>query len=366
MKINNETLKHVAILQNSKDVMSFIRHMSPEAFTQFVFHHDVNYLPKLNVIVEAARHELYVTQIRDRWSWFLSFAIDTGDLEQAEWQRWFDTQRFNKHIFIDQLRRWFQCEDMKRNTFRLWGQASTGKTMVSHAIVENFVNQYQSMCGAHSDFAFEGFLNVAIGLVEEAFFIPKEAEDWKSILGGMPVTVNKKYLPKQTISRVPVLITGNHYHLGRKYLKQVDEQAFRTRMYDWHCNVPFSPKCKLTSYGFAFFVAKCLQLEPSNLPRADLLLKSSKVVMAAGLEEQVLAVEQRKILFLDLLDRCRSQSLSDKEAGRKFLAQLSSTSHSACTGSTWSMMKASYKSSDGTASAESTKSIKQSSEQQTF
>jgi len=208
----------------------------------------------LNLCIDQARHILLHRQSKCRWSWFLSRASqDTS--ESAEWARWFTTQRINPQKFASDLKCLLTMNDFKRNCLRLWGPASTGKTLVIKAIASHFLAHYQGMCGAHSDFAHEGFINVAVAVVEEVFLLPKEADDWKSLMCGQNLSVNNKYKPKQQIKRTPILMTSNHYKLGRGYLKPHDETAFHTRMFDYPCNNAFEPKFMLTGPGFSRYIS---------------------------------------------------------------------------------------------------------------
>lgn len=364
---SNDVIKSLAVVQNNCDVMSFIRCMPNDQYCMILNKHKEKALSHLQSVVEGARHLLFTEQIKDRWNWFMSFAYDMG--EYAEWQRWFDTQRINPNAFFLDLKALLDCSHSKKNCLRLWGRANSGKTMVARCISENFVSHFQAMTGQHSDFAHEGFINVSIAMIEEAFFLPKEADDWKSIMGGQSITVNKKYAPKQQILRTPVLMTSNHKNLGRNYLKRIDEAAFETRMFDYHCDVPFTPKMKLTSAGLAAYAARCLswvQLPPQPEDRMaiSLLQKSLKQVVVAGVTPQ-LAEERSCLLFQGRSGGILLQLQSAREVGRKYRHSDSVTSRSAPTGVTCSTMRMSSKLQDGIPSAKATRFMMSSSGQAT-
>lgn len=273
--------------------MSFIRCLNGNTYEAIINEHSKDYLSFLTQVIEIAKHKLYKEQINDRWTWFISFA-SRDDSELREWDRFFTEQGIDRVKFFTDLKSWFLMKDPKINTFRLWGKANTGKSLVARCVTENFVTHYQAMCGAHSDFAMEGFLNVAIAMVEEAFFLPKEAEDWKQLMSGGSITVNKKYAPKQTITRTPVFVTSNHQMLGRGYLKRVDEKAFLTRMFDYNVHVEFKPRMTLTSGGFARY-AKYILRCTENVPLPRMMKEALRRCQAADLEILV----QKQILFQD-------------------------------------------------------------------
>lgn len=249
-------ISKLAIELRTYDVTDFMKHAPLDLIEKVMSIHGSSYLQFLSSCLEHARISIFKEQIKDRWQVLLDYCNTTeyDPKEINEWKEWFNKQSIDVYKFVNDLESLLLCKHPKKNTLRLWGRASTGKTMIVRAIGEPFLCHFQGMCGAHSDFAFEGLLNVTVGIVEEAFFIPKEVEDWKTIMSGQSLTVNKKYLGKQTIQRTPLLMTSNHYKLGRGYVKMVDEHACRTRIYDYHANIEYAPSIKLTGAGFSAFI----------------------------------------------------------------------------------------------------------------
>ncbi|DAC81463.1 TPA_asm: NS1 [African termite bidnaparvovirus] len=249
-----------ALELNVYDCSEFLAKAPIELVESIVHEQGSGYIQYVMSCLDVARLTIYKEQIKDRWQVLLDFhqKCSFDDKECGEWAKWFHIQGIDPIQFINDLKSVLQCSHPKKNTLRIWGQASTGKTMIVRAIAKPFLCHFQGMCGAHSDFAFEGFINIVVAVVEEAFFIPKEVEDWKTIMSGQSLTVNKKYQGKQTIHRTPVLMTSNHFKLGRGYVKLIDEHALQTRMFDYHANIVYSPEIKLTGAGFSAYVNELL------------------------------------------------------------------------------------------------------------
>jgi len=294
----------LAIVNNTTDVFSFIRQLDTDTYANCI-NTQSDYVHFLQNCIEIARHKLLKCQIENRWEWWLAHAT-SDDKENKYWESWFKGQSIDPVKFFQDMKDWMLCTHFKKNSFLMWGKANSGKTMTAKAMTHCFVTHYQAMCGAHSDFAMEGFINVAIAVIEEAFFMPKEAEDWKQLMSGGHLTVNKKYHPKQTICRTPCLFTSNHRKFGRNYLKSHDENAFTTRLYEYGCHMAWSTsEVCLTGPGLARYCQTCLPLSQAQkeavMDRMEDLRQNWELVNLAGALASV--VEQRRLLFQEVFDK---------------------------------------------------------------
>lgn len=162
-------------------------------------------------------------------------------------------------LFVVSLKRWLNCEDEKLNCLRIFGTPNSGKTLLARLICNNFICAFVNNHNSENEFYLSCFLNKAIALCEELMITPATAEDFKSILGGAPLMISKKYNEKQVLIRTPILVTSNHKLFGRGHVPPADEDALCKRCIDYHFTVSYRPKCHVTSEAFAHFVLRHLQ-----------------------------------------------------------------------------------------------------------
>lgn len=134
------------------------------------------------------------------------------------------------------LKRFLKKQDMKVNGFRIVGIPNSGKTLLANCIVSPFICCYNNNHGSENEFYISNFLNKSIILCEELYITIATCEDFKSILGGQPLDVAKKFNEKQLLSRTPVVITSNYERFGRGHLSQTDENALKLRCENFYFN----------------------------------------------------------------------------------------------------------------------------------
>lgn len=276
LRIGLRLLSDIAIACKADDVTCLKKCISSDIYE--IILEDLGGLSDkyLQNAIDLTRHRL-LTEQNDRLKWWFSHGtLDTS--EDEHWLSWFRQQGIKPKDFMKDLVEWMGMVHPKKNAFKLWGPPSGGKSMVANCISEPFLSHFQGMTNAHSEFALEGMLDTSIAIVEEAFLIPKEADDYKQLMSGGGLSINKKYFPKQTIERVPVLITSNHIQMGRGYLKQADEKALNTRCYIYKISTPTEPKIKLTSAGFIGLACRVLGKDQETMLPPQIIQKSSEVV----------------------------------------------------------------------------------------
>lgn len=146
----------------------------------------------------------------------------------------------------------------KQNALRMWGVANSCKTLIANCISKYFVTCYMNNHGSENEFFLSNMLNKALIHCEELFLTHATAEDFKSILGGQPIDISKKFNEKQTLLRTPVVVTSNHELFGRGYLPPVDEKALLLRCFNYQFIVPYKPTCMLEASQFWLYIFKNL------------------------------------------------------------------------------------------------------------
>nr|QTE04056.1 MAG: nonstructural protein 1 [Turdus naumanni densovirus] len=191
-------------------------------------------------------------QRENRWNWLIQFA--KHDENQCYF---FDSLLYahgiNKKQFVQDIYDWLMCTHHKKNALFLFGPPNTGKTFIARLLTQTFLVGNMNLKGVTSDFYYEALLNKSIAVMEELWVIPLVCDDFKSILGGVEIDINKKHVEMQRLQRIPVVITCNHDRLGRGFLQPVDEDALQNRCYKYHFNTDITQlfSCDVTVGGFA-------------------------------------------------------------------------------------------------------------------
>ena len=127
-----------------------------------------------------------------------------------------------------------------KNTIRLVGPSNTGKSVIAKAIVEPFLYYSATMSGCAGEHYFGAMVNKSIILIEELWVIPSTADDYKTILSGYPIHVNKKHITeREELSETPIIVTSNHVQWGRGHISGIDEVALNNRTFTFNLCTPF-------------------------------------------------------------------------------------------------------------------------------
>ena len=162
-----------------------------------------------------------------------------------EFQNIFDINGIDTQHFAECLIKVLSKTDHKVNTLRLIGTPNSGKTLIANCIVEPFICCYMNNHGSENEFFVSNMLNKSIILCEELYITIATAEDFKSILGGQPIDIAKKFNEKQLLSRTPVIITSNYERFGRGHLPPTDEHALSIRTHTFRFKNEIKPLCKV-------------------------------------------------------------------------------------------------------------------------
>lgn len=235
---------------NARSISEVYDLCSDEEWAELVYLSPTNYSRELNIALELYVKDSLQLQRRDRWEWFISFQ-DFLPEEEHELLSFFHAQNINPEVFMNAIRDILLCSDHKRNTLKLWGVPNSGKTFIARLLCKYFLCPFISNHGSEQPFFFENFLNKSILLIEELYVTTATVEDYKSILGGAAIDIDKKYHTKQMMQRTPIIITSNYQLFGRGHLTPIDEQALQTRCHVFHFNTVYKPKLTVTGPAFA-------------------------------------------------------------------------------------------------------------------
>lgn len=156
------------------------------------------------------------------------------DNEIKFWTEFF--QRMNVPIeeFVKTLKEWLNMTHMKKNVLWLYGSPNAGKTFFAMQILYPLMSVMERISnqGLAQEFALSNLLDCSCMLWEEPICDPTVAQDMKSVMGGMNITVAKKFSARQTLMRKPLLITSNYSDLthGVGY-SNIEAQALDARRF---------------------------------------------------------------------------------------------------------------------------------------
>lgn len=198
------------------------------------------YMESANLALELFVKDSLEMQRKNRWEYFLSFQKYLPDQEN-ELIRLFHTQRINIVQFFQCLKEVLNCTWPKINTLKIQGIPNSGKTMLAQLIGKPFITCYANNHGSENEFFLSNFLNKSVILCEELYVTQATCEDFKQILGGCPIDIDKKFQSKQIWMRTPIIITSNYQKFGRGHLPSRDEQALQLRCFTFDFNYSFTP-----------------------------------------------------------------------------------------------------------------------------
>lgn len=211
----------------------------------------------VNIALELFIKDNLELQRINRWNWLMNFQSFTSDVvnEVAELNTIFAINNISPVDFSHAVFNVLNERDEKINAIKLVGPSNTCKTLIGQLLVHTFVSAYVNNHNSENEFYLSCFLNKSICICEELLITPATAEDFKSILGGAPLLISKKYNDKQILRRTPIIITTNHDKFGRGHLAPVDETALNNRCYIFKFTQKYVPQYHVSVNGLANFLS---------------------------------------------------------------------------------------------------------------
>ena len=119
----------------------------------------------------------------------------------------------------------------KVNTIYISGPTNTGKSMLIKLLTGPLNSTRLNRQGDASAFYFENLINAKIGVMEEPTLSATTINSWKLLLGGEDYVTDRKNSSKETITRIPFLITANDetfgYNIEPRDRSALEERLFR-------------------------------------------------------------------------------------------------------------------------------------------
>lgn len=209
----------------------------------------------VQIAIDIYSKDCISLQRQNRWNYYLSIAADAEPNEVLELRNFFRVNNIIISEFANAVYNIFNCKLTKINCLRLMGPSNTGKTMIARMLTEIFICAYVNNHNSENEFYLSCFLNKSICLCEELLISQATAEDFKSILGGAPLLISKKFSDKQILNRTPIIVTTNHELFGRGHLSPIDEQALRNRCKTFVFNHNYEPACHITSPALSYLLS---------------------------------------------------------------------------------------------------------------
>lgn len=229
---------------------------SSDEFSSLVY-----FAPDYTKIVQPAL-DLFIKdslelQRKCRWEYLLAHSA-YNEAEECEILRLFTVQGIDPIYFAKCLQKVLKCEQPKVNTIRIIGIANSGKSLIAQLLCQCFISCYANNHGSENEFFLSNFLNKAVVLCEELYVTQATCEDFKSILGGAPIDISKKFHEKQILSRTPVIVTSNFGLFGRGHLSNIDENALASRCFTFKFGTMFVPRVQITAPSMYHFLWLCV------------------------------------------------------------------------------------------------------------
>lgn len=215
-----------------------------------------DYIPLIKTGIELYVKECLDLQRKNLFKYACNIALksDVDERQQNEIHRLLTSNCINIQDFCVKFRKFMECSEIKINGFRIYGAPNSGKSLIANCIVKPFICCFMNNHGSENEFFLSNMLNKAIILCEELYITIATAEDMKSVLGGQPIDIAKKFNEKQMLSRTPCVITSNWPRFGRGHIPQTDEEALTLRCFNFVFNCQFVPACKIEWQQFYLFV----------------------------------------------------------------------------------------------------------------
>lgn len=117
----------------------------------------------------------------------------------------------NITVFIDNVHSIINCNMPKINTLYFHGPPNSGKTLVALSIARacKYYCNMQDFNRTGNQFMWEPALHNRCILINEPCCDDTKIETFKNICEGQATSINVKFRPHETLSRTPIVITGN-------------------------------------------------------------------------------------------------------------------------------------------------------------
>lgn len=210
----------------------------------------------LKTAIEIHTKHLLDEQRIDMWLYIKNkiSAVPIDKEQYKNFERIFSLNNICPIDFANKLKQILSKSDPKINSLRIFGAPNTCKSLIANCIVNPFVCCYMNNHGSENEFALSNLLNKSIVLCEELYITIATAEDFKSVLGGQPIDISKKYNEKQLLSRTPIIITSNYQKFGRGHISSTDENALCLRCHNFVFNYSYKPDMILDWRQFYLFI----------------------------------------------------------------------------------------------------------------
>lgn len=210
---------------------------------------------------------------------------ETPECSYRIFLNWCKFQRIDVCAFVTDIMDIVNKKLPKINTLCIIGGSNAGKTVI-------VVNPIRAICryvgmignrGNNSEFIYQGCVNCRLIVIEECVMDPKYYEDLKLIMGGETAQVMVKFEKNSTISRTPVILTGNDVPWLLDYRAH---DAMRNRMHFFNVQSCEDLKdVKLLHPGMWWYLKQLYGIE-SKPPSFNKLIPYPALEPAAILDEE--------------------------------------------------------------------------------
>ena len=251
------TIMNICIKYKPKDLSEFRQCISDDTWILICVKLQERTISKLQnfialACIERVEEESRAMEvpIRMAGSHALGYCFYDDYLDKLFIDNGIDTRYFLKDLFTVLNKKHF-----KKNTFRIWGEPDSGKSLILRAIANQYYANIQGVSGSASDYYFADMTRKSLILLEELWVIPGTCDDFKSLLSGYSFQVAVKHSNRrETIERTPVLVTGNHSCYGKGYLESIDEEALQRRTYTYVFKTEFKCPVKLSDDVICYYL----------------------------------------------------------------------------------------------------------------
>lgn len=226
---------------------------------------NISFIPRYHELIKTAL-ELYIKKELDdqrenlwQYAFRKSVLLPPDESQFEEFATIFIQNNISPLDFAVALKMVLEKTDYKINALRLIGIPNSCKTLLSNCIVNPFICCRMNNHGSENEFFMSNMLNKAIIQCEELYITVATAEDFKSVLGGQPLDIAKKFNEKQMLCRTPVIITSNYERFGRGHVPPTDENALAIRCHNFRFFSKYKPSVKLEWQQFYLFLIRTLE-----------------------------------------------------------------------------------------------------------